>query len=299
MKIPITLITGYLGAGKTTLLRHILDSADRKITVLINEFGQIGIDADIVKGKNIDMIELKGGCVCCSLTGEFEAALKEIKEKIDPEIIIIETTGVAEPDAIVGDITENIEGVRLDAVVTVVDADAMIRFPSIGYTGRMQIEMADVIVLNKSDLVEDEKLGEVEDALKRINPDAPIFRTSYAKIENDLLLDLNIERKMIAAKEHDHRKHIERENIGHFAYTSGKRLSKSKLENLLFDLPKDIFRAKGFLVTDEGSFLMNFVYGRFDFEEFETESNRMVFIGKNADKHSDSITGRIKECEIT
>src|SRR3989304_9553565 len=104
MRTPITLITGYLGAGKTTLLRNILDNADRKIAVLMNEFGKIAIDSQVIKGKNIDMVELRGGCVCCSLTGEFEAAIKEIIEKTKPDAIVVETTGVAEPDAVVIDI---------------------------------------------------------------------------------------------------------------------------------------------------------------------------------------------------
>src|SRR3989344_1563710 len=120
MKIPMTIITGYLGSGKTTLLTHILETADRRIAVIMNEFGEVAIDSEIIRGKNVDMIELAGGCVCCSITGEFEYAVKEILEKTCPDHIIVETTGVAEPDAIIIDIDENIAGVRLDAVITIV-----------------------------------------------------------------------------------------------------------------------------------------------------------------------------------
>ncbi len=296
MKTPITLITGYLGSGKTTLLRHIIDNADRKFAVLMNEFGQIAIDSQVIKGKNIDMVELKGGCVCCSLTGEFEAAIKEIKEKVNPELIIVETTGVAEPDAIIGDITENIEGVRLDAVVTIVDADAMIKFPSIGYTGRVQIEMANIILLNKTDLVSDVQLENIEDILKRINPNASIFQTTYCKIDIDLILDINIEHKYVEKREHEH--HITEAGIGHFVYTSDKKLSKTALENLLLNLPPDIARAKGFVMTDEGTSLVNFVFGRFDFEEFAADKNQLVFIGKNIEQHKESILNNLKKCEI-
>ena len=148
-KVPVSVITGYLGSGKTTLLKRILNTK-RKIAVLMNEFGEIGIDAVVVKGKDIDLIELEGGCVCCSLTGEFEAAIKEILKRVKPDVIVVETTGVAEPDAIALDL-EEIKGVRLEGIITIVDAFETSRFPSLGHTGKMQIQMADVLILNKVD----------------------------------------------------------------------------------------------------------------------------------------------------
>src|SRR5579885_1637412 len=158
MKIPIIIVSGYLGAGKTTFLRRIIENLDKirkKIAIIMNEFGEIAIDAQIIKGKAIDIIELQGGCVCCSLTGEFEYAIKELKQKVKPEYIIVETTGIAEPDALLLNL-ENIEEVILDNIITIVDCDSMIRFPEIGYTGRVQVEMADFILLNKIDLVNNE-----------------------------------------------------------------------------------------------------------------------------------------------
>src|SRR3989338_4965688 len=102
MKIPITIITGYLGAGKTTLLRNILNNADQKLAVIMNEFGEINIDGKTIKCKNVNMTELLGGCVCCSLTGEFEAAIKEIIEKVKPDAIVVEKTRGSEPEGGVG-----------------------------------------------------------------------------------------------------------------------------------------------------------------------------------------------------
>ena len=162
MKTPITIVTGYLGSGKTTLLRNILKTSGQKLAVIMNEFGEINIDGKIIKGKNIDMVELQGGCVCCSLSGEFEHAVREIIEKAKPDAIIVETTGVAEPDAVVVDIQDNLPELRLDAVITVADADALVKFPAIGHTGRMQIEMADIILLNKTDLVNEKQSHEAE-----------------------------------------------------------------------------------------------------------------------------------------
>ena len=143
-RTPLTVITGPLGSGKTTLLRHIIATMPRRLAILMNEFGEIAIDSKIVAGKNVQMAELGGGCVCCALLGEFDAALHEILATVAPEWIVVETTGVAEPDALVLDIEDNIPAVRLDGVVTVADADAMVRFPRLGHTTRLQIEAAGI-----------------------------------------------------------------------------------------------------------------------------------------------------------
>src|SRR3989338_271508 len=121
MKTPISILTGYLGAGKTTLLRRLLASG-KKIAIIMNEFGEISIDSKVVKGKNVKIKELSGGCVCCSITGEFEKAVKEIVKKAEPEIIILETTGVADPEPIIADIRDNLESIKLDSVITICDA---------------------------------------------------------------------------------------------------------------------------------------------------------------------------------
>jgi G3E family GTPase len=122
-RTPLTVLTGPLGSGKTTLLRHILTAVPRKIAILMNEFGEIAIDAKILQGKNVEMADLGGGCVCCSLLGEFEAAVDEIIATVNPDHLVVETTGVAEPDALVFDIQESLPQVRLDGVITVMDAD--------------------------------------------------------------------------------------------------------------------------------------------------------------------------------
>ncbi len=295
MKTPIVIITGYLGAGKTTLLRNIIANTEKKLAVLMNEFGEVGIDGTILKGKAVDMIELSGGCVCCSMTGEFEAAIREIREKINPELIVVETTGVAEPDAIVGDILENLEGVRLDAIITIADADSLVRFPSIGHTGRVQIEMADVLLLNKIDLVTEEQKTEVRKKLQELNEHAIIIEAVRCGVDFDEILDIKSPKKNVEKHDHDH---LKEDAIQHFVFSTGRKLDKNRLEALISSLPQDIIRAKGFVKTGDGDFLINSVFGRCELEPHEAEKTEIVFIGKNASYYQGSILNELKECEI-
>ena len=177
VRTPLTVITGPLGSGKTTLLRHILTVVPHKIAILMNEFGEIAIDAKILQGKNVEMADLGGGCVCCSLLGEFEAAVDEIIATVNPDHIVVETTGVAEPDALVFDIQESLPQVRLDGVVTVIDADGMVAYPQIGHTTRIQLESADILLLNKVDLVSATELEAITQKLQSFNDIASIIST--------------------------------------------------------------------------------------------------------------------------
>jgi G3E family GTPase len=277
MKTPITIITGYLGSGKTTLLRNILEQADRKFAIVMNEFGDIGIDQKIIKGKNVDIAELSGGCVCCSLTGELEYAIKEILEKTSPDWIVLETTGTAEPDAILVNIND-FPGVRLDSVITIVDADAMVRFPSLGHIGEVQIEMGDIILINKKDLVSREQLSEVVGGVKEINPRAAIFETEKCRIDTALLFGIGAEKKEAGKKP------PRQKGIDCFAFSTGKLLDRKKFEAFIKRLPAGIYRAKGFVRFSGGSFLFNYVGGRADFEEFDADKTELVFLGTSLDK---------------
>jgi G3E family GTPase len=289
-KIPISIITGYLGAGKTTLLRKILKQTKRRIAILMNEFGKISIDSKVIEGKNVNMVELSGGCVCCSLIGEFEEGVKEIISKVRPDLIIVETTGVAEPDALIINV-DSISEVKLDSVITVVDADGLMKFPRLGQTGLAQIENADIILLNKIDLVEKKQIEEIEKNLRSVNPRAQIYRTVKCEIDTDLLFGLELERKI--SEPHIHKV----EEIQSFSYTSQKTFDKNKFEKFLQDLPREIYRSKGFVKLDGVSYLFNYVSGRWDLEAFDSNKVEIVFIGKNILKFQGNIIESLKKCE--
>jgi len=283
MKTPIILITGFLGAGKTTFLRRVIDQLDKKFAILMNEFGDVGIDTQIIQGKNINIQELLGGCVCCSLSGEFEAAIKEIIDSYKPEIIIVETTGVAEPDALVLEISENMPEVQLDSTITIADADSLIRFPQLGRTGKSQIEMADVILLNKTDLVTHEQLQEVKDKLHRLNNKAPLLETEYCNIDLSLVLGVRQEKK-VKKKPGKHKTAFQS-----FTLKLQKPVDRKRFEEFLKNLPKEVYRLKGFVpFTDGKTCLLSYVAGRFDFEEMEGQ-HELVFIGENLFNHKEGI----------
>lgn len=290
-KTPITVITGALGSGKTTLLRHIIDTFPRKIAIVMNEFGEIAIDTKIVQGKNVQMADLGGGCVCCSLLGEFEAAVNEIIDTVDPDQMVVETTGVAEPDALVFDIQESLSRVRLDGVVTVIDADAMVKYPSVGHTTRIQIEAADTILLNKVDLVSESELQAIEKKLNSINEIASILHTVRGQVDPDLLFGIGRER--VQPPPH----HVHQLEFESFSYKSPSTFNLECFEEFADNLKTDVYRAKGFIRFPEGIYLFNFVAGRWELEPFEQEATEMVFIGKQLSERKAEILGRLNKCE--
>jgi G3E family GTPase len=195
-KVPVTVLTGYLGAGKTTLLNRILSEPHgKKYAVIVNEFGEIGIDNDLVVGADEEVFEMNNGCICCTVRGDLIRILDGLmrrKEKFDA--IIVETTGLADPapvaqtffmDANIGRKT------KLDAVVTVADAKWLAERLKDAPEAKNQIAFADVILINKTDLVSPDELTDVEGRIRGINPYAKLHKTERARIPLDAVLGRN------------------------------------------------------------------------------------------------------------
>jgi G3E family GTPase len=217
-KIPVTVLTGYLGAGKTTLLNRILSEPHgKKYAVIVNEFGEIGIDNDLVVGADEEIFEMNNGCICCTVRGDLIRILDGlIRRKGNFDAIIVETTGLADPapvaqtffmDETVGRRT------KLDAVVTVADAKWLNERLKDAPEAKNQIAFADVILINKTDLVSSEQLTEVEARIRGINPYAKLHKTERAKIPLDAVLGrnafdldriLDLEPDFLGTDDHDH-----------------------------------------------------------------------------------------------
>ena len=229
----------------------------------------------------------------------FEAAVNEIIEKIAPERIVVETTGLAEPEALMFNIQEALPQCRLDGVVSVIDADMLIRFPELGHTTRLQIEGADILLLNKIDLVEPEQIKPLETKLREINPIAAIVRTERCRIDPELLFGVGRERKIAAAEPGSpipataHRHQPEFES---FAFTSSKIFSRDCFEDFANGLPAGVVRAKGFIRFADGAQLFNFVAGRWELEPFEFDRTELVFIGRKIAMEKEEIIDALNKC---
>jgi G3E family GTPase len=221
-KIPVTVLTGYLGAGKTTLLNRILtENHGKKYAVIVNEFGEIGIDNDLIIGADEEVFEMNNGCVCCTVRGDLVRILDGLmKRKGKFDAIIVETTGLADPAPVAQTffVDEDVQAnARLDAVVTVADAKWLSDRLKDAPEAKNQIAFADVIVLNKTDLVTAPELAEVEARIRAINPYAKLHRTQRAQVKLEDVLDrgafdldriLEIEPEFLeAGDDHDHHHH--------------------------------------------------------------------------------------------
>ena len=198
-KIPVTVLTGYLGAGKTTLLNRILtEDHGKRYAVIVNEFGEIGIDNDLVVGADEDVFEMNNGCVCCTVRGDLIRVVAGLMKRQRPgkpafDAIIVETTGLADPGPVAQTffVDEDVKAkTELDSVTTLVDAKHVMARLDDSKEAREQVAFADRIILNKTDLVTEAELVAVERRLRKLNPLAPITRAERANVPLDQVLGL-------------------------------------------------------------------------------------------------------------
>ena len=304
-QVPVTVLTGFLGAGKTTLLNRILtEQHGRKYAVIVNEFGEQGIDNDLVVDADEEVFEMNNGCICCTVRGDLIRILSGLMKRADKlDAIIVETTGLADPAPVAQTffVDQDVaDRTKLDAIVTVADAVHLSSQLTEHHEAEEQIAFADVILLNKIDLVDDDGLDRVKDRIKKINPFAKIINTTRCSAPLDEVVGLNafsLERILevepdFLESDHDHEHD---DDVTSLSFVSDTPLDMEKFQEWFGDLLRtkgqDILRSKGILdfKGEEDRYVFQGVHMLMDASPMgpgpkgKERSSRVVFIGRNLD----------------
>lgn len=252
--LPMTVIGGYLGAGKTTLVNHLLRNAEgRRICVLVNDFGEIAIDAELIEARDGDSLTLANGCVCCSIGGDLFRALSRVLDRAPrPDHLVIEASGVAEPARIV-EVARAEPELSAGAVVVLCDAETLaerLAEPMLARTLSEQVAAADLLLLNKCDSVPAEKSAALEGLLRQLNETAAIKRVAFAAASvEELLAEPAARAPRDPAAADSHEALYER-----WSWDSERAYPVERVERALAALPDGLLRLKGLLVSaDRGS----------------------------------------------
>lgn len=316
--VPVHLICGFLGAGKTTLLKRVIaeQPPEEPMVVIVNEFGELGIDGQLLDDHEADVVELASGCICCTLKNSFMDTLIDAIRKFNPQRIIVEASGLAKA----GDLSQAVNEVAahrdviLKSLTTVVDAEIFVIRHKIGRMFFDQIETADLLLLNKIDRVPDADVEEMVEDLNGINPSARIMPVIYCAVDRDIILDpfedqTSRASKIVAESEysqdvipiltkvpghpahdhnhehehgHDHDQDHEEEGepFVAFAFQNEGILDPDCLNRFLDELPWELFRVKGFVRLPDGMSFLNYTYRRPELVPIEDNGpTRLAFVG--------------------
>jgi G3E family GTPase len=315
--IPVTVLTGYLGAGKTTLLNRVLtETHGKKYAVIVNEFGEIGIDNELVVNADEEVFEMNNGCICCTVRGDLIRIIGNLLKRKDRfDGILIETTGLADPAPVAQTFFVDADvkaRAKLDSIVTVVDAKHLNARLTDSHEAAEQIAFADTILLNKVDLLSDAELKEIETRIRGINPTAVIHRTERCRLPIDQVLDrrafdldriLAVEPTFLSEDDHQHDDAVKSVSL-----REANPIDPAKFNDWIMTLlqskGQDILRTKG-IVDFYGStsrFIFQGVHmlcesaeGK-DWDAGELRESKLVFIGRDLDV--DMLRGGFAACTV-
>ena len=317
-RVPVTVVTGFLGSGKTTLINHILKGQHgQKIAVIVNEFGEIGIDGQLmVENDEEQLVEFNNGCLCCTVRGDLVRTLDDLTKRADLDAVLIETTGIADPAPVASTfiVSEEIRSkFNLDAFVTVVDARNLEQNLIDSHEAQEQVAFADIILLNKTDLVSPEEIARTEQRLRVLNPIAKIHYTEFSVIDLPMILGvgafeleakLEVDPSFLDDLEHEHDS-----AVGSFVLTSDKPIDMNRfmlwMNALAQEKGEDLYRTKGLFYAQGFSERVVFQSVRMLtsmkrdrlWKPDETKQSQFVVIGRNLNR--DEFVEGFSKCIIS
>jgi G3E family GTPase len=312
----LNLLFGFLGSGKTTLARRLLDrpGLTEKTAIIVNEFGDVGIDGAILQDRNVDMIELTSGCLCCTLKGSLLNAVEDLVAKAGTRRVVIEATGVAQPDELIETFADPSARVRYDIgpIVTIVDSPKFAKLNELlGEFYRAQIEHADMIILNKIDLAPAATLEDARREIARLSPRAEIHFADRCDVDLERLLNGPSSRVVRAhigghgsgpgnggdlahgGGEHGHGQDHRHPPAETFVLDAGGDAARGAVESFFRKLPESVWRVKGFMTIGGRVNLIQYAMGNLEIRATDSRpACNMVFIGH--DMNRDEIADRFR-----
>lgn len=300
MTPPLTIVTGFLGSGKTTLLRGLLEggAGGRRLALVVNEIGAIGFDGQLLeRAGRPPLVELTGGCICCAAGTDFLVAVEELIDIADPDQILVETTGLAEPGGVIRQ--ARAAGLPLDAVLAVADVAALEQALAASPVAEWQLRAADIIALSKCDLVDEGVRLVAENRLRALNSRALLLPTVQLIGEPDLLFGprLRLDDPPAAPE------HLRLDGFAAISWESDAPLRRAALEEALRELPAGVFRAKGVVHCTDAPWAdeLQLVAGRLNLSavrlrEPPARLNRLVLIGVGVAEQAGAIRARLDAC---
>lgn len=309
--VAVDILSGFLGSGKTTLLSSLLEGplAGQRVAVVMNEIGEVGVDARVITGMEFveDVVELNSGCICCTIDDyRFDLGIAELVERVDPNLILVECTGLADPEPVRDRVRQ--AGMANDAVVTVVDAVNFDEHLAASPVNKRQIAAADFLVVSKVDLVSESQLRAIERRLTRMNKRALCLRAERGRLESDLILGTSAARLRHKAARGSvvgpPTAHLREDGIGAFVIREERALDVRQFQRFLEELPRTVYRAKGFarVAGNDWSCLFNFTCGRYELNWIKLGEaagpTQAVFIGRDVEKSRARIEKRLARCLV-
>jgi G3E family GTPase len=294
--IKVDIVSGFLGAGKTTLIKKILIEYKKERLVLIeNEFGEIGIDGDLIEREGFEVYEISNGCICCIMQRDFVNLILRVIKEFKPERIIIEPTGIS----ILSEVIEVLNKaefsklITINSLVTVVDClNYLEQCDLFGEFFEDQIINAKTLILSKSQFVKPEKIEEIVNSLKKLNPEGIIINSSWDKLSFNQISSLTMDEIKMDFKDlfHTEYKPCRENEFDTFAIETRKKVSKAELDKILKSLGEPLYgkvlRGKGFLKAEEGLLEFSYTNGQYDILESNfSASGKLCLIGKNLNEN--------------